>query len=193
MKSKRQSDSFMGRLGIIFFIALALAPAFILGRYGFREPHNRFVVKAIAHEWWWEFQYPSLGIAHSRELHLPAGTPVHFELISADVLHSFWFPALKDPIKLLPDLRRTFELAPQRLGNSSGSCDPSCGCSGVCMRFQVFVDDVAHFSAWTSRARKEQFTARQQLREPPPCVGGKEHPRKRANSYKSIRDLLGNG
>jgi len=183
----------MGRLRLILFIALALVLAFVIRRYWFRGPDNRFVVRAIAHEWWWDFQYPSLGIAHSSELHLPAGTPIHFDLNSADALHSFWFPALKHPIKLSPDLRRTLELAPQRLGNSSGSCDPSCGCSGVCMRFQVVVDDVSHFAAWTSRARKEQFAVRQHLHAPPPCVGGEERRSKPANSHKSVEELLGNG
>ncbi len=46
-------------------------------------------VVAIGHQWWWEFQYPDLGITTANELHVPVGKPIDVEVRSADVLHSF--------------------------------------------------------------------------------------------------------
>jgi cytochrome c oxidase subunit 2 len=48
----------------------------------------------IAHQWWWEFHYPDLGVSTANELHVPLGCPVALEMTSADVIHSFWAPAL---------------------------------------------------------------------------------------------------
>lgn len=153
---------------------------------------SRFVVKAVAHEWWWDFQYPGLRIAHSSELHIPAGVPVRFELSSADVLHSLWFPALKDPVRLLPDIERILDIGPQPSGRSFGSCDAECGCKGVCMRFRVSVDSATDFKKWTSAARRDQSTVTPHPTEPPPCVTGGHIPVLKARR-KGIAQLLGDG
>ena len=56
-----------------------------------KEPALR--VQLIGHQWWWEVRYPDEGVVTANEVHIPAGTPVLFELTSADVIHSFWAPA----------------------------------------------------------------------------------------------------
>ncbi|MDE3126648.1 MAG: cytochrome c oxidase subunit II, partial [Gemmatimonadota bacterium] len=35
-------------------------------------------VTVIGHQWWWEFQYPQLGITTANELYLPVGRTVNF-------------------------------------------------------------------------------------------------------------------
>src|SRR5947209_9754798 len=37
-------------------------------------------LKVIGHQWWWEFQYPGLGVVTANELHVPVGTPVQISL-----------------------------------------------------------------------------------------------------------------
>src|SRR5579871_3400625 len=51
-------------------------------------------VRVIGHQWWWEYQYPELGVVTANELHLPVNQTVRFDLLSADVIHSFWFPQM---------------------------------------------------------------------------------------------------
>ena len=46
-------------------------------------------IKAVAHQWWWEFDYPSLGIKSSDVLYITTRRNVRVELASADVIHSF--------------------------------------------------------------------------------------------------------
>ena len=41
-------------------------------------PPDALTVKVIAHQWWWEFQYPQYGIDTADEVHLQAGRTVHF-------------------------------------------------------------------------------------------------------------------
>ena len=50
-------------------------------------PEGALQVTAIGHQWWWEFQYPELGITTANELHLPVDRPVSVTLESGDVIH----------------------------------------------------------------------------------------------------------
>ncbi|MEK7216521.1 MAG: cytochrome c oxidase subunit II, partial [Chloroflexota bacterium] len=59
-------------------------------------------VKVVGHQWWWEFQYPGLGVVTANELHLPVGEVVTFDLESADVIHSFWVPKLAGKQDAIP-------------------------------------------------------------------------------------------
>ncbi|MEM4380558.1 MAG: hypothetical protein QXL01_07760, partial [Thermoplasmatales archaeon] len=51
-------------------------------------PPDALRVNVTGHQWWWEIEYPDLGITTANELHLPAGRPVELSLESNDVLHS---------------------------------------------------------------------------------------------------------
>ncbi|HZC44879.1 MAG TPA: cytochrome c oxidase subunit II transmembrane domain-containing protein, partial [Candidatus Acidoferrum sp.] len=63
------------------------------------RPPGALSVHVIAHQWWWEFRYPGLGVVTANELHVPLSdplnpTPTFLDLESADVAHSFWVPRL---------------------------------------------------------------------------------------------------
>ena len=60
-------------------------------------------VNVVGHQWWWEFEYPDLGIVTANELHIPVGRRVILDLDSADVLHSFWVPRLGGKRDLIPN------------------------------------------------------------------------------------------
>ena len=47
-------------------------------------------IRVIGYQWWWEFEYPQLGITTANEMIIPAGKAIHLELRSVDVIHSFW-------------------------------------------------------------------------------------------------------
>ena len=63
------------------------------------KPANAVEVIAIGHQFWWEFQYPALGVVTANELHIPVSDPANpsptfLKLLSADTDHSFWVPQL---------------------------------------------------------------------------------------------------
>ena len=53
------------------------------------DANEPFIIRAIGYQWWWEFEYPQLGITTANEMVMPAGRPIHIELRSVDVIHSF--------------------------------------------------------------------------------------------------------
>ena len=124
-------------------------------------------VKEVAHQWWWEFEYPSLGIATSNEFHVPQGKNIEFILTSDDVLHSFWVPKLAGKIDIIPGKTTkmwfradTLDSNPDTAARDSfyGQCAEFCGVAHSWMRFRVFVDTQDEFEAWVEEQRAEAIT-----------------------------------
>jgi len=59
-------------------------------------------IRVIGYRWWWEFEYPQLGINTANEMVIPAGKAIHLELRSVDVIHSFWLPRIAGKVDLIP-------------------------------------------------------------------------------------------
>jgi len=136
-----------GPAGILLFIAI---PSILIT---FRSqpsapPPNAMRVKVIAHQWWWEFQYPALGITTANEMHLPLGQPVRLELESADVIHSFWVPKLGGKRDVVPGHTNELTLTPDTSGYYYGECAEFCGLSHANMQFRVVVEPLDHFNDW---------------------------------------------
>src|SRR5579883_798714 len=55
---------------------------------------NTLNVTVVGHQWWWEFDYPDLGVTTANELHIPVNTSVVLTMKSVDVIHAFYVPAL---------------------------------------------------------------------------------------------------
>ena len=68
------------------------------------------MIEIVGHQWWWEVRYPAEGVTTANEVHIPVGRPIAFRLTSADVIHSFWVPALGGKMDLLPDHINTLVL-----------------------------------------------------------------------------------
>lgn len=91
----------------VLFIA-ATWTMFTLAAVGPVPSNAGNTIQVTAHQWWWEARYlsdqPSHIFTTANELHIPTGEPVRILLKSADVIHSFWVPALsgKGPSLLSP-------------------------------------------------------------------------------------------
>ncbi|HYF96255.1 MAG TPA: cytochrome c oxidase subunit II [Symbiobacteriaceae bacterium] len=110
-------------------------------------------VKVTGHQWWWEIEYPDLGIVTANELVIPAGRQVDLTLTSADVLHSFWAPRLGGKVDLVPGRVNHLWLQGDKVGTYSGQCAELCGTSHANMRLQVVVQEADDYEAWV-RARQ---------------------------------------
>ncbi|QGN49908.1 cytochrome c oxidase subunit II [Micromonospora sp. WMMD558] len=106
------------------------------------------VVQVIGHQWWWEVRYPERNVVTANEVHVPAGRPVRLELRTADVIHSFWVPALAGKIDLIPGRSNTLWINTDRPGVYEGQCAEFCGLQHAKMRFRVVVDDEPRFQEW---------------------------------------------
>lgn len=142
-------------------ITWTLAPALILVfiavptvrtifRTQAKAPAESLQVEVIGHQWWWEFRYPEYGVTTANELYLPHGRPVNFALRTADVLHSFWIPALAGKRDLISNKTNYLWFTPDSTGEAAfnGSCNEYCGASHANMKFRVFTVAPADFDTW---------------------------------------------
>ena len=116
-------------------------------------------VEVIGHQWWWEFRYPEYNLTTANELYLPTGRTVNFALKTADVLHSFWIPALAGKRDLIANHTNFLWFTPDStLGAASwnGHCAEYCGASHANMKFRVYTVTPAQFDSW---ARGQQAVA----------------------------------
>jgi cytochrome c oxidase subunit II len=120
---------------------------------------NNLRVKAIGHQWWWEFQYPDLGITTANEFHLPLNQTATFELESVDVIHSFWVPRMGGKVDNVPTRTNHMWYTPQQVGEFPGQCVEFCGLQHANMRLRLVVDTPEDFQRWVQR-----------LQQPPPPI-----------------------
>jgi cytochrome c oxidase subunit 2 len=64
-------------------------------------PAHSLEVYAIGKQWMWKFQHPG-GQREIDELHVPVGHPVKMTMTSQDVIHSFYIPAFRIKMDVLP-------------------------------------------------------------------------------------------
>ncbi|MBS4207754.1 cytochrome c oxidase subunit II [Bacillus sp. FJAT-50079] len=114
------------------------------------------VVNVKAHLYWWEFEYPDLGIVTAQDLIIPTEEKVYFQLTAADVKHSFWIPPLGGKLDNNPDNINKFWLsvdqdkADEAGGIFYGKCAELCGPSHAFMDFKVKALPKAEFDQWVA-------------------------------------------
>jgi cytochrome c oxidase subunit II len=112
------------------------------------EPADALDVTVVAHQFWWEFRYPNLGIVTANELHVPVGKATYLKLLSADVDHSFWVPQLAGKTDLIPNHPNNTWIQPERTGLYLGQCAQFCGVEHAQMLLRVYVDSPEQFATW---------------------------------------------
>ena len=109
-------------------------------------------IQVIGRQWSWEFIYPN-GV-HSSELHLPVDRPIHFRLISMDVLHGFYIPAFRLKQDLIPGSVIDYRLTPSREGRYRLRDSMFSGAYFASNQTDVVVETGADFEAWLAAAEQ---------------------------------------
>lgn len=134
--------------------AIVLAVVFVLTYQTLNNlasvPKDSLPVHITAHQWWWEIEYPSLGVITANEIHLPAMQPASFTVESKDVIHSFWVPELGGKIDVIPGKKNVTWFDPIQIGTFHGQCAEFCGAEHALMRFNVVVESQEQFSTWVA-------------------------------------------
>ncbi|MBI4312580.1 MAG: cytochrome c oxidase subunit II [Chloroflexi bacterium] len=107
-------------------------------------------VEVVGHQWWWEFNYPQLGITTANELHIPVNKPVALEITSDDVIHSFWVPKLAGKTDMIPTRVNTMWFEADEAGVFFGQCAEFCGTAHAQMRFKVVAQTQGDFDQWVA-------------------------------------------
>lgn len=113
-------------------------------------------VEVTGHQWWWEYEYPDLGVVTANELHIPTNTRVELKMTSNDVIHSFWPPKLAGKVDVIPGRVNTMALHTEVPGEFEGQCAEFCGLSHSRMRLRVIAQEPAEFEQWVANQKKPQ-------------------------------------
>jgi cytochrome c oxidase subunit 2 len=133
-----------------------------------RPPANAIQFWVTARQWMWKVQHPQ-GNREINELHVPVHTPVQLRMISEDVIHSFFVPAFRVHVDVLPSRYTTYWFEANRTGTFHLFCAQYCGVEHSKMVGRVIVLAEHEYQAWLAGETKgrpagatgaELFTAR---------------------------------
>ena len=115
-------------------------------------------IEVVGYQWWWRFDYLDAAgqrdFVTANELHIPVGKVVELRLRSADVLHSFWVPALAGKLDLIPGKENRLRVMADRAGVFRGQCAEYCGGAHGLMALFAVAQPAAEFEAWRDAQRR---------------------------------------
>ncbi len=132
-------------LTLIFFVWGA--QMFVVHKH---PPANATRIEAIGRQWMWKFQHPG-GQAEINDLHVPIGQPILINMISQDVIHSLYIPALRIQMETLPGRYTQLWFKADRPGTYHILCSEFCGTDHSVMEGLLTVMTPADFSQWLSQ------------------------------------------
>jgi cytochrome c oxidase subunit II len=161
----------------VLILVIIAIPSFRLVYYQDRAQNPDLTIKAIGHQWYWEYIYPDRDnltfesrmipedelkpgqlrlLEVDNQLVLPAGKNVRILATSTDVIHSFFIPSLGVQRYAIPG--RTIEtwVRVDQPGTYYGECNQVCGNLHYGMPIAVTAVAPEEFDGWVAKA-KAQF------------------------------------
>jgi cytochrome c oxidase subunit II len=116
---------------------------------------STMTIQVLGHLWWWEARYPN-GAVTANEIHIPVGKKVRLELLTDDVIHSFWVPQLQAKTDLIKGRTNYMWLDADEPGRYRGQCAEFCGLEHAQMIFYVVADPPAAFDDWLANEASDE-------------------------------------
>jgi cytochrome c oxidase subunit 2 len=115
----------------------------------------REVVRIDGHQYYWEFTYPNGAVSVNR-LRMPYNRPVRLRIVSHDVNHSWWVPALGGKLDAIPGHPNETTWLATKLGTFPGQCAEFCGLLHAQMLAQVEVLPAAQYAAFIQQRKTDK-------------------------------------
>jgi cytochrome c oxidase subunit 2 len=119
-------------------------------------------ITVVGRQFVWEYVYPGatekdgLGAPYSyEEMVVPTNTTVTLNIVSADVVHSWWVPQLGGKFQAVPGYHNYTWFKIEKPGIFRGQCALICGRGHARMIATVKAVPAAQFEAWLSNQRRE--------------------------------------
>lgn len=116
-----------------------------------RAPEGAMTINVVAKQWMWKLQHPE-GQREINELHVPIGQPVRLVMTSEDVIHSFYIPAFRTKMDVLPGRYTTAWFEATKTGAYHLFCAEYCGNEHSRMIGKVVVMEPVAYEEWLSGA-----------------------------------------
>ena len=120
--------------------------------HGRTMPENAEQIGVVAKKWSWSFQYAN-GATYP-ELHVPIDEPVVMTMRSEDVIHSFFIPAFRTKLDVVPGRYSKVWFTPTKLGDFQLFCTEYCGTQHSDMAARVIVQSREDYDAWLDEIDK---------------------------------------
>ncbi|NPD69496.1 cytochrome c oxidase subunit II [Lichenicola cladoniae] len=123
-------------------------------------PANALRIEAIGRQWMWKFQHPG-GQAEINDLHVPTGQPILINMISQDVIHALYLPALRIQMETLPGRYTQLWFKADKPGVYRLYCSEYCGTDHSKMDGLLTIMTPTDYSNWLRRSGNSTSLASQ--------------------------------
>ena len=134
----------------VLFLLLAWGTILVAGMTTIKGDELR--MRVSGNVYWWRVSYLDAAgnqiLADANELHIPVGRPVVVDMVSEDVIHSFWVPKLGGKMDMIPGRTNRLKLQANKSGSYGGQCAEFCGGAHSLMGFVVVAHDPADWQRW---------------------------------------------
>lgn len=112
------------------------------------EASNSINIDVTGNQYWWHFEYPDEEVVTSQDLYIPTGEKVFLNMLSSDVIHSFWVPSISGKMDVNPENVNTMYIEAHEEGVYWGKCAELCGPSHSLMDFKVIAVSPEEYEQW---------------------------------------------
>ncbi len=134
----------------VLFLLLAWGTTMVHGLTTIKGDELR--MRVSGNIYWWRVSYLDAAgnetHADANELHIPVGRPVVVDMVSEDVIHSFWVPKLGGKMDMIPGRTNRLKLQADKAGSYGGQCAEFCGGAHSLMGFVVVAHEPADWQRW---------------------------------------------
>lgn len=143
----------------IFLLAVLVGTIYTM--YGLQQPKTPadLTVRAVAHQWWWEFDYENLHVVTADDLVVPTGAVVQIDEKSENVIHSFWVPQLTGKTDVIPGHDNHLWFTADVANTYLGECAEYCGDQHAHMNFEVIAKSPNDFQTWLTQQQQNAQAA----------------------------------
>lgn len=117
-----------------------------------RADDSEMTIQVYGKQWWWEVHYTEpetvANIVTANDIYIPVGKRVKIELLSSNVIHSFYVPQLAGKMDLIPGHTNIMSIQADEPGMYFGECTEFCGDAHAYMRFKVIAVPDDQFAVW---------------------------------------------
>lgn len=121
----------------------------------FEPPKDADVVYVTAKQWMWKFTYAD-GVETNDVLTVPVGRPIRVVMTSRDVIHSFYVPAFRIKMDVVPGRTTTTWFSARTSGTYPIFCAEYCGVSHSYMAGSVVSLSEEDYARWKREATRDE-------------------------------------
>ncbi len=162
----------------VMILVVIAVPSFRLLYYSDKAKDAEMTLKVVGHQWYWSYEYPDSGnftfdsymipeseikpgdgnirlLSVDNRAVIPVDTTIRVLITSADVMHSWFVPAMALQKYAMPGRTNEIWVKATKEGVFYGQCNQICGVNHGYMPIAVEVVSKAKYAAWVEEAKKK--------------------------------------